>query len=482
MNLALFVIVPLACVFLIVLLARRFKALSDILANTAALFLLLLACFSLKQVAAQGVLTYNISGWAPPIGIALVMDGLSAFMLLTVNLVAFLAMIYAISYMRRYTEKWKFHALFLMMLTGMNGVILSGDLFNLYIFIEVASISGYALVAFGTQAEDLEAAFKYAIMGALASIFVLLGIALLYSHTSTLNMADIALSLAAKPRGILINFISVLFLAGFGLKAAIVPFHAWLPDAHSSAPSPVSAVLSGVFIKTLGVYALARVFFNIIGISAQLFYVLMILGILSMAIGAFLAVAQNDIKRMFAYSSISQVGYIIFALGIASPLAIFGALLHLFNHAVLKSLLFLNAGTIEYATDTRSLKGLGGLNDKLPVASVSSLVASMSISGIPPLGGFWSKLIIIIAAVQAGYFNFALVAVLVSVVTLVYYLKFYNTVFLGSLNAAIAEVKAVPFTMKFSLVALAIISLIAGGVLLPGLRIYLQAAANVLMR
>ncbi|MDD2752198.1 MAG: proton-conducting transporter membrane subunit [Candidatus Omnitrophica bacterium] len=480
--LPLFVIIPLVCAFLIVLLGRKLKDFSDILANLAAFVLFLLAFFSLKPVASQGMLTYNVSGWAPPVGISLVMDGLSSFMLLTVNLITFLAMIYAISYMRRYTEKWKFHALFLMMLTGMNGVILSGDLFNLYIFLEVASISGYALVAFGTDAQDLEAAFKYAIMGALASIFILLGIALLYSYTSTLNMADIALSLNAKPRGLLISFISVLFLAGFGLKAAIVPFHAWLPDAHSCAPSPVSAVLSGVFIKTLGVYALARVFFNVLGLSSQLFYVLMILGVLSMVIGAFLAVAQNDIKRMFAYSSISQVGYIIFALGIASPLAILGALLHLFNHAVFKSLLFLNAGAIEYSTNTRSLKDLGGLSSKLPVTASTSLLGSMSISGIPPLGGFWSKLIIIIAAAQAGYFAFALVAVLVSILTLVYYLKFQTAVFSGQLNAAILEIKAVPFTMKFSMVVLAVISTSAGIILLPDLRLYLQAAANVLIR
>ncbi|MDD5594977.1 MAG: proton-conducting transporter membrane subunit [Candidatus Omnitrophica bacterium] len=480
--LPLFIIIPLACTFLITLLGRRSKYLSDYFANCAVLILFCLSLFCLKSANIHGILTYNMSGWLPPLGIPLVLDGLSAFMLLTVNLVSFLVMIYAISYMRRYTEKWKFHALFLSMLTGMNGVILSGDLFNLYIFLEVASISGYALVAFGTQAEDLEAAFKYAVMGTLASIFILLGIALIYSYTSSLNMADIALSLSAKPKGLLINFICVLFLSGFGLKAAVVPFHAWLADAHSSAPSPVSAILSGIFIKTLGVYCLARVFFNILGLSGQLFYVLIILGVLSMVAGAFLAIAQNDIKRMFAYSSISQIGYIIFAFGIGTPLAIFGALLHLFNHAIFKSLLFLNAGAIEYSTQTRSLSKLGGLRSKLPVTAGTSLLGSMSISGIPPLGGFWSKLIIILAAAQAGYFIFALVAVLVSVITLAYYLKFQNLAFSGTIKETLTQVIEVPLTMKLAMIILAVISTLAGLVLLPGLRPFLQSAADVLIR
>ena len=232
------------------------------------------------------------------------------------------------------------------MLAGLNGVILSGDLFNLYVFLEIASICAYTLVAFGIEAEQLEASFKYAIMGALASILILLGIGLLYSYTSTLNMADMAVALSAKPQGFLVGFVSILFLAGFGLKAALVPFHAWLPDAYSSAPTPVSAVFSGVFVKTLGIYTLSRVFFNIFGISDKLLGIFITLGIISMVVGAVLALSQSNIKRMLAYSSISQVGYIVFALGIGTPLAILGAIFHIFNHATAKSLLFFNVGSI----------------------------------------------------------------------------------------------------------------------------------------
>lgn len=476
-----FITIPLLAAFLIPL-ARRIKNSSDLIANLSTLALLTFAWTLTGTLNLQKMLLYKLGGWVPPWGISLVADGLSVFMLLIVNLIAFLVALYAVRYMERYTDKWKFYSLFLLMLSGMNGVILSGDLFNLYVFLELASISGYALVAFGTEPEDLEASFKYAIMGSIASIFILLGIGLLYSYASTLNLADLSLVLSEKPAGILIGFVSVLFLAGFGLKAALVPFHAWLPDAHSSAPSPVSAILSGVFIKTLGIYALSRIFFNVLGTSSKVLFIMVALGIISMVVGALLAIAQNDIKRMFAYSSISQVGYIIFALGIGTPLAILGGLFHLFNHAIFKPLLFLDAGAIEYSTGKRNLDKLGGLNSKLPFTGGTSLVGSMSISGIPPFGGFWSKLIIIIAAVQAGYFWMAGIACLTSIITLAYYLKFQTFAFLGKLDASNEKVKDVPLSMKLPMLALAVVCLIAGFMLLPEFRAILENATNVLVQ
>lgn len=478
----LFVIIPLGTAFLISLLGKRIKSFPDILANLGTLSLLAFSLYSIKLVNAYKILVYKIGGWIPPIGICMVLDGLTSFMLVTVNLVSFLVTIYSISYMKRYTDKWKFYTLFMLMLAGMNGIIVTGDLFNLFVFLEIASIASYALVAFGTEAEELEASFKYAIMGSVASSFILLGIALIYSYTSTLNMADISLALSRKPGGLIVSFVVVLFLMGFGLKAALVPFHAWLPDAHPSAPAPISAMLSGVFIKTAGVYALCRVLFNILGTSDRITLILISLGLISMAVGAILALAQQDIKRMFAYSSISQIGYIIFALGISTPLAILGGLFHLFNHAVFKSLLFLNSGAIEYTTGTRDLKRLGGLSSRLPVTGYTSLLGSMSISGIPPLSGFWSKLIIIVAAVQARYFGAALIAILISIVTLAYYLKFLGFTFFGRLDEAWQRIKEVPLTMRLSMIILAVICVVGGILLVPSFRFaFLQSAADVLL-
>jgi multicomponent Na+:H+ antiporter subunit D len=240
-------------------------------------------------------------------------------------------------------------------------------------------------------------------------------------------------------------------------------------------------MLSGVFIKTLGVYALCRVFFNILGVSSKMFFVLVILGVISMIVGAFLAISQRDIKRMFAYSSISQIGYIVFALGIGTPLAILGGLFHLFNHAISKSSLFLNSGAIEYSANTRDLKKLGGLNSQLPVTGYTSLLGSMSISGIPPLGGFWSKLIIVIAALQAGYFVSGAIAILVSIVTLAYYLKFQSYAFFGKLDASLQKIKEVPWAMRLSMIVLAVICVFAGILLIPIFRPILQKAVDVLL-
>ncbi|MBU0549223.1 MAG: NADH/ubiquinone/plastoquinone (complex I) [Candidatus Omnitrophica bacterium] len=484
--LPLFVVIPLAAAFVISLIGKKFRWAGDILANLASLALLVLSFFALRVLHSGSlpVMVYKVGGWGgiPPLGICMVLDGLSCFMLIILNIVSFLVAVYSINYMDKYTSKYRFYTLFMLMLAGMNGVIITGDMFNLFVFLEIAAIASYALVAFGTESEELEASFKYSIMGSVASSFILLGIGLLYSYTSSLNMADICVVLAAKGHSNIVSFISVLFLMGFGLKAAIVPFHAWLPDAHPSAPAPISAMLSGVFIKTLGVYALCRVFFNVIGISAALSFLLVILGIISMSIVAFLAIGQSDIKRMLAYSSISQIGYIIFAIGIGTPLAILGGLFHLANHAIFKSLLFLNSGAVEYSIKTRDLGQMGGLNKRLPVTGYTSLVASMSISGIPPLSGFWSKLIIIVAAIQAKYFGSAIIAVLISILTLAYYLKLQRYAFFGELNKKWEKIKEVPWSMKLAMVTLSIICLLAGVIYLPELsRIFLEPAVNVML-
>jgi multicomponent Na+:H+ antiporter subunit D len=479
----LFIVLPLAAAFLTVLLGFKSKALGYILAcaSACALFLASLYAANFVQNLPSHIFVYKVGGWMPPAGITLVFDALSTMMLVVVNLISLMAGLYALRYIERYTDSWKFYSLFLLMVAGLNGVIISGDLFNLYVFLEVASISAYALVAFGTEAQDLEASFKYAVMGALASVLILLGIAFLYSYVSTLNMADIALVLSTKPQGLLVFFVIVLFLVGFGLKAAMVPFHAWLPDAHPSAPAPISAMLSGVVIKTLGAYALVRIIFNVFGMPQKALSVLMVLGTLSMVVGAFMAITQQDIKRMLAYSSISQMGYILFAFGIGTPLAVIGALFHLMNHAVAKSLLFLNSGAVEYSTHTRDMDSLGGLNKRMPVTAATSFIGSLSIAGIPPLAGFWSKFLIIIAAVQAGHLVMAIVAVIVSIITLVYYLKFQNQVFFGSLRGALDKVKEAPLSMSIAAVILALICVGAGLLLIPSMRSILESSADVLM-
>jgi len=446
-----FVIIPLLGAFLLPLIGKKSRRIPDIVGSLLTFVLMVLSVISVAVINKTGTLVYSIGGWKPPVGIAMVLDGLTAFMLVTVNVVAFIIAIFSASYMEKYTSKWKFYTLFLLMIAGMNGVVVTGDMFNLFVFLEIASVASYALVAFGTEKHELEAAFKYAIMSTVGSLFILLGIVFMYSYTSTLNMADMALILTQKGAGNITLMVSALFLMGFGLKAALVPFHAWLPDAHPSAPAPISAMLSGVLIKSLGVYVLCRIFFNVFGITPAISSILLFLGALSMVVGVFLAVGQWDFKRLLAYHSISQIGYVILGIGLGTPLGILGGLFHLFNHSVFKSLLFLNSGAVEYATGTRNLKEMGGLTEKMPVTGSTSFIASMSIAGIPPFNGFWSKLIIIIAAVEAGRYGYAVWAVIASVLTLASFMKVMKYAFLGTLRAKWENVKEVPFFMQISM-------------------------------
>lgn len=484
-----FVILPLASAFLISLVGKRSRYFGDVLANLSTLLLFGLSLHSIGLVAANKMLVYKIGGWIPPFGICMVLDGLTSFMLVTVNLVSFLVTLYAINYMQKFTDKSKFYTLFMLMLAGMHGVIMTGDLFNLFVFLEIASIASYALVAFGTEAEELEASFKYAVMGSVASSFILLAIAMVYGYTSTLNLADISLVLSQKGGGFLISFAAVLFLVGFGLKAALVPFHAWLPDAHPSAPAPISAMLSGVLIKTLGIYAIIRIFFNVFGITTTpVLSILMFLGVLSMLVGVILALSQWDFKRLLAYHSISQVGYVMLGIGLGTPLGILGGLFHLFNHSVFKSLLFLGSGAVDYSLHTRDLRQMGGLKEKMPVTANTNLIASMSIAGIPPFNGFWSKLWIIMACVQSYiqsskmiYMVYALCAVIGSILTLASFMKVQKYAFFGKLNEKWQNIKEVPGLMQFSMIILALVCIVSSLMVMSNFKPFLDSAAEALL-
>ena len=240
-----FVVVPLVTAFVLPVLGKRLKAVATLLANLATVGLVILAVLSVgkNQI-------YEIGNWSIPLGLNLVLDGLSSLLLLVVSIVSAASMLFSIRYMERYTAKAKFLSLFLLMVAGMNGVVLAGDIFNLYVFLEITSIASYALVGFGCEHEELEASFKYMVLGSIGSAFILFAVALVYGSTGTLNMAYISKAVGNSGMNAGLLFALALFVVGFGLKAALAPFHAWLPDAHPSAPAPISAMLSGVVIKT----------------------------------------------------------------------------------------------------------------------------------------------------------------------------------------------------------------------------------------
>ena len=459
----LYIALPLAVASVLPLVGRWSKrVLPDILANATLLFLLAYSVTVARQTVVDGHGIGPLLWFGEPIAIRMALDGFSLLMLGTIALVSFCVTLFSVDYMEHYGAKANFYALLLLMIAGMNGLVLTTDLFGIYLFLEVAAVASYGLVAFGLGHDELEASFKYLMLSAVGSSFVVLGVAILFGLTGSLAMADVAKNLQTLRNPHAVGFCTALFLTGFGLKAAVVPFHAWLPDAHPSAPAPISAMLSGLLIKVSGVYAMTRIFLNVFGLTPAVSTVLMVLGTLSMVAGAVIALGQNDIKRMLAYSSISQIGYVLLGIGLGTPLGIMGGLFHLVNHAVFKALLFLNSGSIERSTGTRALDRMGGLAKRMPITAATSATASLAIAGIPPLNGFWSKLIIIIALVQAKRHAFALIAVLSSVLTLWYYLIIQRRAFFGQLNEAWKDVKEAPVWMSASTIILALLCVVLG--------------------
>lgn len=477
----LFIVVPLVVASIMPLVGKISKrVLPDLLANVTLLFLLVYAGTFVRSSIRSGGIIQQAFWKGIPLNITLLVDGFSLFMLLTISLISFAVTLYSVNYMEHYGGKSNYYALLLIMISGMNGLVLTNDLFNVYLFLEMAAVASYALVAFGLGHDELEASFKYLMLSVVASAFILLSIILIFGTTGSLRFDIVADGLKTLNARYLISVCSGLFLAGFGLKAAIVPFHAWLPDAHPSAPAPISAMLSGVLIKVSGVYAITRIFLTVFGLTPALTSVLIFLGLLSMFVGAVIALGQNDIKRMLAYSSISQIGYVIIGIGLGTPLGILGGLFHLFNHAIFKALLFLNSGAIEKATGTRSLDRMGGLAKRMPLTAVTSAIGSLSIAGVPPLNGFWSKLLIIIALVQAKFYGTAVLAVLASVITLWYYLILQHQAFFGQLNETWKNVKEAPFWMSAATVLLAVLCILIGVFFPFVINTWLKPAAGVL--
>jgi multicomponent Na+:H+ antiporter subunit D len=477
----LFVVLPLVVAGVLPVIGKLSRrVVPDLLANAALLFLVVYAVAAGRPLIGNGPVVQQFALLGESVNIRLALDGFSLLMLLAVSLVGLCASLFSIDYMEQYGAKANYYALFLVMIAGMNGLVLSTDLFNVYVFLEVAAVASYSLVAFGRGYDELEAAFKYLMLSVVASAAIVISIAVLFGMTGNLSFGGVAKALQELEAGPVVGIAAALFIMGFGLKAALVPFHAWLPDAHPSAPAPISAVLSGLLIKVSGVYALTRIFLNVFGLTPALSAVLMVLGTVSIVAAAFLALGQKDIKRMLAYSSISQVGYIVLGIGLGTPLGIAGGLFHLFNHALAKGLLFLTSGSIQQSTGTRNLDEMGGLAKRMPFTAATNLIGSLSIAGVPPLNGFWSKLLIIIALIQAGHPVFALIAVLASVLTLWYYLLIQRKAFFGNLNERWAAVKEAPFWMTAATVLLAALCVAIGIFFSFTLKSWIQPAAGVL--
>lgn len=397
----------------------------------------------------------------------LYIDNLTLVMLVSISIVAFAALLAGNSTIKDEDKKFNFINVIMLSVIGMNGIVLVRDLFSLYVFLEVTAVTSYILISLNRDRAGLEGSFKYLILSAVATAMMLSSIALIMALTGDTSFDIVGQALKIPGQSSLFLVLAVsLFTGGLFIKGGLVPFHGWLPDAYSSAPASVSVILAGIITKTTGVYTLIRLVTSVFGFTHTIENMLLFIGALSILFGAFAALGQKDFKRMLAYSSISQVGYIILSLGTGTPLGIAGAVFHLFNHAVFKSQLFVNSAAVEEQTGTRNMDELGGLQKKMPVTSATSIIAFLSTAGVPPLSGFWSKLIIIIALWTSGHKTYALIAVVASVITLAYFLSMNNRVFFGILSEKLENIKEAKFSLLFPAILLTLI-IIGVGIFFP---------------
>lgn len=368
---------------------------------------------------ADKVLTMQMGGWQAPYGITIVVDQFSLMIITLVTFVGFLAVIFSKEYIKY--SKPEYYTLLCLLLAGLMGMAHSGDIFNLFVFLEITSLSSYALTAFYTEKKSCEASIKYLIMGAFATSFVLLGIAFTYGLTGTLNMADIAIAVNNNPSPT-ISIIIGLLLTGLALKCAIVPLHAWKPDVIEAAPIPVGAVFASVSTATC-LYAIIRILYTVFDV--HLTVIMLTAGAITMLTGAILAMQQDNILRLLAYSAISQVGYIMIAFATDTTSAIF----HLFNVTIIEALLFFSIGALTINTKEASMTKLSAMNlNPHKIIPAAFFIGALSNAGVPLLNGFSSKWLIYITTLET-YPLITIAAVLTSALTLAYSLKAYYMIF-----------------------------------------------------
>ena len=386
------------------------------------------AVVGLYKVLASGALHYQLGGWPPSIGIEYVLDPLAAYMSVVVTGSGFVSLIYFRSaVLHEIPDRFVIaHAVALLLLAGLCGMIVTGDLFNLFVFLEISSLSAYALVAVGDKAAPV-AALRYLILGSLAGSFYVLGVGFLYFATGSLNMADVAARLLPLYPSRAVAAAALLIALAMALKMALFPLHVWLPDAYTYAPSAVAGLIPPIMTK-VAAYVLIRIFLGVFEPhyatqQLPLLPVISWLAAIGIIFGSVMAVAQKDIRRMLAYSSVSQIAYVGLGIGMAHPLGLVGALLHVVNHAVMKACLFFVAGSVRMRTGHTEIAKLTGLGRRMPWSMAAFTVAALSMIGIPPAAGFFSKWYLLLGALEVANPWFVAVILVSSLLNAVYFFR-----------------------------------------------------------
>ncbi len=461
--------------FLVVIFGTKHRKLSQGIALVTMLFTDVLIFSLFKPVILQGeVISYWMGRWNPvkdyAIGIGYEVDQLSLFFAMLISFVLTMSMIYSLRYLDRDDTLDRYYTLNLMLGGALLGIVMTGDIFNMFIMIEIMTFTAAALTAFrNKKAISVEAGFKYLVLGSVGSGFILSGVAVLYGVAHTLNMAQLS-TVLSQDRNPSTLFAFALMFSGYALKSFLMPFHTPVPDAYSAAPASIGMLHSGSLNKC-GIYALIRltyILFRVMGLPAVQ-TMMVLIGSVTMFVAVTMALAQHDFKRLLAFHSISQMGYVVTALGLGTAIGLTGGLFHAINHSMFKGLLFLCAGAVYYAAGTTDLDRLGGLSKKMPWTTCCFIVGAFSISGIPPFNGFASKWMIYQAtyqkAVTTGNIGYALVtviAVVVSVMTLASFIKVTQAVFFGQERPQLSAVREVPALMRVPMVIMSLICVLFG--------------------
>lgn len=466
--------------FLTAMTGERFNNLRKIivLVVTTASFIFTLILFK-EIMIEKKIISYWMGNWAPisdySIGIGLEVDSLSLFFGIIVSFLVFLSGFYSFKYMSKDNGLDKYYSIFLLLSGSIMGLVFTGDLFNMYVMIEIMTFAAVGLTAFRNEkAISIEAAFKYIVIGSLGSSLILLATALIYEELHTLNLAQISAQFLSYSKSgqypVVLWFALALMMAGYAVKAFLVPCHIVAPDAYMAAPTSISMLFSGIVNKA-GVYGILRllfVTFQSMGLPKMQFLIVF-WGTITMFIGVTMALYQNDFKRLLAFHSISQVGYIMVGVGLYTELGVTGGIYHVLNHSLFKGLLFLCAGAVLYSTGTTDLNKLGGLAKKMPYTTGLFLIGAFSISGIPPFNGFVSKWLIYQAtfekAIKGNNIGFAFVTIIglvVSVMTLASFIKVTQSAFFGQLPREYNNIEEVPLSMRIPMTLLGTSCLIAG--------------------
>jgi multicomponent Na+:H+ antiporter subunit D len=477
---AIIVVAPLVTSFVIFIAGWWNNRLSYPLVLAAMLICSICSVGILNSVMDHGRIEYWLGGWKPPWGIEYRVDHLNAFIIVLISALGLLAVVYAKkSVEKELPEKLSlFWSLYLLLMTGLLGISITGDLFNLFVLLEVASLAGYALVAIGQKKASV-AGFRYLIIGTIGASFYLLGLGYIYISTGSLNMEDLRLILPSLYASRVVKAAFVFIFIGFAIKIALFPLHAWQPDVYSYAPSAVTVIISTAAAKTF-CYALIRIIYSVFTLDfikafLPVFEIICWAAALAIVSGSIFAIVQDDLKRMLAYSSVANVGYIVLAIGLApsSVLGLTPAIMHILNHAVIKASMFMIAGAFLYKLDLGDIKHFTGLGRKMPYSCLAFILAALAMIGMPPGAGFITKWYLILAALDAGNYIFVAVIFFSTLLMIVYFWRVIEIMYIRAGNRtgakSVGRVQEAPLSMLLPGLSLGVLTFVLGVIWISGI-------------